>query len=216
VDSYLNRIIPPDVKVIERNGYIFFAHPRYRFDPVTLAMVGVGAGTTMGIMSTLEQGKQAEKISKARAAIDIQNAEAVRRASVEKARIKGEKGRRLIETQKSAAATGNIRINVGSPLVIAAQTRRDITKDIGFTLETGRTEEGFFRSSAAIEIATGKAARKKSKMSAWKQGIMGFGSIAMMGVGSGGGTGGTGGTPWAGGNTSPGFGRPTPTGTYYA
>jgi len=182
-----NRYIPPDVKIVERNGYIFFIHPFKRFDPVItpLAIGAMVAGTGMEIAGTLKEGKQAEKISKQRAAIDIQNAEAVRRASVEKAKIKSEQGRKLLATQKAQAAAGGIRINVGSPLVIETQTRADIATDIGYILERGRTESDYYRSSAAIEIATGKAARKKAKSSAWAQGIKGFGSIAYMGVESG-------------------------------
>ena len=60
--------------------------------------------------------------------MDEQNAVAVREASVEKARIEGERGRRLLATQKVTAAAGNIRINVGSPLVIEAETRANIEK----------------------------------------------------------------------------------------
>lgn len=176
-----HRYIPPDVEIIERNGYVFFAHPRRRFDPITLAVIAMGAGTGIGIANTLKGGKQTEKIANARAEIDIQNAEAARRSSVEKSKIKGERGRRLIETQKSTAAAGGVRINVGSPLVIEAQTRADIATDIGFILERGRTESNFYRSRAAVERATGKAARRKSKWDAISQGLMSAGSIAFMG-----------------------------------
>ena len=148
----------------------------------TLALAGIAAGTALQVQGTLEEGKQAEEIAKARADIDIANAEATRKASVEKAKIKGERGRKLIETQKSAAAAGGIRINVGSPLVIEAQTRADIAKDIGFSLETGRVEEQIFRSSAALEIAQGKALKKKSKFDALAQGLQGFGSVATLGI----------------------------------
>ncbi len=161
----------------------------------TLALAAIGIGTGLQISGTLrqgdiaeQQGRDAQKIAEARADIDIQNAEAARAAAVEEARIEKEKGRRLIATQKGQAAAGGIRINVGAPLVIEAQTRADITKDIGFILETGRAEEDFFRSSAALELATGrvalrqgKEAKKQSRVSALTQGLMGFGTIAMMG-----------------------------------
>jgi hypothetical protein len=74
-----------------------------------------------------------------------------------------------------------------------------------------------YRSSAAIEIATGKAAKKKSKWSALSQGLMGFGSIAMMGADAGlfSGSGKVGGSVYRGG--SAGFGStPTHLGTFYA
>lgn len=150
-----------------------------------LALTGMAAGTGLGIAGTLEQGRQVEKIAKQRAAIDIANAEAARRVSVEKAEIKRERGQRLLAQQKGAAAAGNIRLNVGVPLVIETQTRADIAEDIGFILERGTEEEGFYRSRAAVERATGKVAKRRSKWAAITQGLMGFGSIAMMGTKAG-------------------------------
>lgn len=183
IDARLfNRYIPPDVKIVERNGIIFFVHPRRRYDPITLAAIAVGGGTGLQIAGTLKAGKQAEEIAEARAKIDIQNAEAVREAAVEKAKIKAEKGRRDIETQISQAAASNIRINVGSPLVIKAESRDIITRNIGFVLERGREEEQFFRTRAGIERATGKAAKRKSRFDAISQGLLGFGSLAFGGL----------------------------------
>ncbi len=177
-----NRYIPDDVKLVERNGRIWLLHPRMRFDPIPLAIVAVSVGTAVSVAGTLQAGKQAEKIGKARAAIDIRNAEQARKVAVEKAKIKGEKGRRLRATQKSQAAADGIRINVGSPLVIETETRNIIAKDIGFILEGGRAESDFFRSSAALEIATGKAAKRKSRFDALSQGLLGAGTIAFMGA----------------------------------
>jgi len=201
-----HRFIPPDVEIVERNGHVFFVHPTRRFDPVftpiglaagastataasTGAMILAGGamigGTVAGMQSTRQQGKDAEKIAKARAAVELQNAEAAKTASIEKAKIRKEQGWRFLEQQKSGAAAGNIRINVGAPLVIEAETRSYIARDIGYILETGRAEENYYRSSAAIELATGKAARKQARRTAWSQGLMGFGSVAMMGAQSG-------------------------------
>jgi len=162
----------------------------------TLVALTAG-GTAMQVAGTLKQGKEAEEIGKARAQVDEQNAQAVREASVEKAKIQGERGRRELATQKATAAAGNIRINVGAPLVIEKETRTDIAKDIGFGLESGRAESRGLLQSAAFERALGKSARKKSKYSALSQGLMGGVSIAMMGARMPTGTGaikGTGGT----------------------
>jgi len=160
---------------------------RWRFDPIITPLV-VGtmvAGTVMEMKGTLEEGKQAEKIAEQRAAIDIKSAEAARAASVEEAKIRKEQGRRLIERQKGIVAASGIRLGVGAPLVIEAQTKADIARDIGFILERGREEAGFYRSRAGIERATGKAARRRSKWEAISQGLTGFGSLAMMGTEAG-------------------------------
>jgi len=170
---------------IEKNGKVFLLHWKYRFDPLTLSLAAAGAGTAVSIAGTLQQGKQAEEIANERAAIDEKNAAAVRDASVEAATIKGERGRRLLAAQKSQAAAGGIRINVGSPLVIAAETRAAIAKDIGFGLERGRAEEEALLSSAALERRTGEQIRKRSVFNAISQGLSGFGSIAFMGTQAG-------------------------------
>ncbi len=184
MDSHLihNRHIPSGAKLVERNGYVFIAHPRYRFDPVItpLAIGVVGVGTVQGIMNTRQEGKDAKKLADQRAAIDEANAEAARTASVEKAKITGERGQRLLATQKSEFAAGNVRINVGAPLVIETETRDVIARDVGFVLEFGRAESDFLRSSAAIERATGKVAKRQSRFSAIAQGLEGFGSIALL------------------------------------
>lgn len=145
----------------------------------TLALAAIAAGTTAQIGSTLQQGREAEQIGKERAAIDIANAEATERATVEQAKMQGKRGRRLLATQKSQAAAGNVRINVGSPLVIEAETRDQIAENIGFTLEGGQVESDFLRSSAALEIRTGKSLKRQSRFSALSQGLVGFSSIAL-------------------------------------
>jgi len=187
MDEKMREHIFKTIYTVERNGKTFFLHWKYRFDPIItpLAVGGMIAGTTMGITGTLQAGKEAEQIAEQRAAIDIKSAEAARRASVEEAKIRKEQGRRLIERQKGMAAAAGIRLNVGAPLVIEAQTEADIAKDIGFILERGREEAGYYRSRAGLEIATGKAARRKSKWDAISQGLTGFGSFAMMGTEAG-------------------------------
>ena len=181
--QYSNRYIPDGARLVERNGHVFIVgglFDRFRYDPITLAILAVGVGTTLQVAGTLQQGKDANEIAKARAQVDIDNAEAVDKAADEEAKIKRDKGRRLIAEQKGAAAAGGIRINVGAPLVIEAETRAAITRDIGFALKRRRTESDAFRSSAALEIAGGKAAKKRSRQKAFAQGIQGFGSIAFM------------------------------------
>jgi hypothetical protein len=137
------------------------------------------AGTALQATSTIQQGKQAEQIANVRADVDEQNAVAVRDASVEKAKIQGERGRRLLAEQKGAAAASGIRINVGSPLVIEAETKANIAKDIGFGLESGRVESESLINSATLERAIGKTKRKQSKFKALSQGLLGAASIGL-------------------------------------
>lgn len=182
---------------IERNGRLWKLSALRRYDPLTIAIIATGVGTGVSIASTLKQGKQAEQIANARAQVDEDNAEAVREASVEKARIQGERGRRLLAKQKGAAAASGIRINVGSPLVIETETRANIAKDIGFGLEAARVESTALLSSAFFERAVGKAKRKQSKFSALSQGLTGAASIAFMGAKLPGGASGASGGPFS-------------------
>ena len=70
-------------------------------------------GTVQGIQATRQEGKDAESLAEQRAAIDIANAEQTRVSAVEEAKLRGERGRRCLETQKSQSAAGNVTINVG-------------------------------------------------------------------------------------------------------
>jgi len=150
------------------------------------AMMGTMAvGTAMQVQATKQQGADTMKLAEQRAAIDMANADAAENSSVEEAKIKADQGRRLIETQKSNFAAANVRINVGDPLVIEKETQENIASDVGYILEGGRTQADAYRSSAALEIATGKAAKKNSKSTALIQGLSGFGTIGMMGYKSG-------------------------------
>lgn len=180
----MNRYIPDDVTVIERNGMVFFVHPRRRyaaFIPLAVAaapLVISALGTAAEVKGTLEQGEQAEEISEKRAAIDERNADAVRDASVEEAKIRSERGRRLLATQKSQAAASGVLINVGAPLVIAAETQANITQDIGFALKGGRIESQALVSSAGLEREIGSNIRDQSRFAATGKAIKGFGTIA--------------------------------------
>jgi len=173
----------------------------------TLAIGALGVGTVMQMQATRQEGEWVgeiaetrarieEQTAEARAEIDRQNAISARRMSVEEAGIKSERGRRLIAKQKGLAAAGNVRLNVGSPLVIEADTQALIARDIGFILESGREKERYYKSSAALELSMGgikaatertigKTAKKRAKRSVWAQGIKGFGSIAYLGAESG-------------------------------
>ncbi len=183
-ENVYGRYVPDDVRLVERNGYIFFAHPTRRYDPITLLVTGI-VGTAVGVGQTLQEGRQAEKIAEARAQIDLKNAEAVREASVEEATIEKERSVRARATAKAAAAAGGIRVNEGLPLVIDTQIAAATAKDIGFILERGRVTEGAFLSSAALEIARGKALKRKSKFDALSLGLIGGASLGLSAAGSG-------------------------------
>lgn len=125
-----------------------------------LALAGIQAG---GI---LRRGKQAEEIAERRAEIDRLNAIATRKALVERAKILTERGVRFKERQKAQFISGDIRTGVGVPLLVEAQTRADIAREIGFSLDVGRAETEQLLSSAAYERRIGKFKKRKSRFEA--------------------------------------------------
>lgn len=171
-----------------------------RHDPITLVVLGgMAAGTTMSVMGTLQQGKDAQKITNQNAANLTQQAADAKKAADEKAKIQEEQGNQLKARQQSGFAAGNVKMNVGAPLVIAAQTEADIALDQGNTLMQGRQQRDYLLSEAGIQRKMGKNAMKNARNSAWATGLMGGASMAFMGY-SGGMFGGGGG----------GFGKTTP------
>jgi hypothetical protein len=212
----IGRTVPDGATAVMGKNRIFFLHPTRRFDPATLAIAALAAGTVTQMQATRQEGRDAERIAERRAAVDIASAEATRRSSVEEAKLRGERGRKLIEKQKSQAAAGNIRINVGAPLVIEEETQEDIATDIGFALERGRTESALFRSSAGLEIETGKSIKRQKKSSALAQGLAGAANIGFSAHQAGFFAPRPPVANFAGLNTSPGFGTPLPGGGRFA
>ena len=176
-------VLGGEAQVVHRNGGCFIAHPKFRFDPVftPLAVGTMVAGTAMSVVGSIQQGKQAEQIGKARADIDRQNAKFALEAATEKARILGERGRRLGAANKAAQAAGGTMINAGTSLVIEAENEANIAKDVGFTMMQGENAYWSGMSSAAIEEAQGKAMKKQSLWDAMATGMQGMGSIAFLG-----------------------------------
>lgn len=149
---------PEAVAPAAPSGWSKFGKTLTKYAPFAIA--GVQAG------GALRRGREAEAIAAQRAAIDRANAAAVRKASIERAKILGEHGKRFKERQKAQFISGGIRTNVGVPLLVEAQTRADIAQDIGFSLDVGRTEAGQFLSSALLEERIGKRQKRRSRFEA--------------------------------------------------
>lgn len=168
-----------------------------------LAMAG---STTVSVMSSLRQGKEAQEIANARAAVDRADAAAVARRTIEAAKIKRRRGAEAVASQKVRTAAAGIRVDTGSPLVNEAQMRSDILKDIDLILETGSTHRERFFGSARLEEERGRKLRRQSMWDAVTTGLRGAGSIAFLGSEAGWFGGGDGGTVSLPGRTAGFFG----------
>lgn len=174
-----------DIQLVERNGRIFILHWRYRYDPVTMTIVAasaMAAGTGISMYGQIQQGKQAEQIANANATVEETNAQYAKQNAIEQAKIQAERGRRLVASQQAGYAAGGVKMNVGAPLVVEAQTQADLAKDVGFTLNQGEQAFNLGMSQAAITRQVGANAKNNSYWNAAATGLKGFGSIAMMGV----------------------------------
>ena len=146
------------------------------------AMMGaMAAGTTMSIYGAREEGKAAQELANARAAIDIEQAKYARKRSKEEAGIHAEEGKRFLAKQKALYAASNVRTDVGAPLLIKAKAKSDIVRDIEYILEGGEFEALGYEQSAAYERAYGKSVKKQSRLSAWSKALQGYGSLAYLG-----------------------------------
>ncbi len=141
---------------------------------ISLAIGGIKAASALQSGNISEANAQeAADIQRQRAELDEANAKAVRRTSVERALILQEQRDRLLATQTSAFISGGIRTNVGVPLLVEAETKADIAKDMGFILETGRVGSAQLRSSAVFKNVAakrlediGKSRKRRSQLDA--------------------------------------------------
>ena len=148
-------------KAIESQPFWESVHRRY--DPVSITLIAVAA-TAGGIAaySSYQQGKEEEELAKQRAAIDQENALMAEQEAADQARIEEEKGQKLLSRQRVMWAASGVRSNVGAPLVVEAETMRDISVEKGFILKRGQNMARNYRMQAAYEKAYGKSQKRQS------------------------------------------------------
>jgi hypothetical protein len=178
----------------------------WRHDPVSLSLIAVAATATTGGISayqSYQQGKDAEKLAEQRAQADMLAAEQAEEEAAEQARIEEEKGQKLLARQKVLFAASGVRSDVGAPIVIEAQTRRDIQIQKGFIMKRGNNAADNYRLNAAYELAYGKQRKKAGKWGAlttalstgYQAGSMGY-QAGWFGGGSGSSAGSSGNYKW--------------------
>ncbi len=151
----------------------------------TALLATLSAGTGLEVSETLRQGEQAQELAQARADIDLRNAQAVDEATDEKARILEKRRIRTVATTKSDIAASGIKLGRGIDLVLEAEINATFLREKKFATKSGRTEAQFLKSRAGLELGAGRAAVKSAKSKALVSGLIGFGSIAFLGLESG-------------------------------
>ena len=142
----------------------------------------MAAGAGMSFFSSLQEGKAMQDIYNARSQIDLQNAQFARRRAEVKAGLVAEQGEELLASQKADYAAAGVKVNTGAPVVVAAKTRADIMKDIGYIYEFGEQEARGYESSAEIERKMGKHVKEQSRWDAFSSLFSGAGNLALLGA----------------------------------
>jgi hypothetical protein len=185
------------------------------------AIAGAATAGTMSVVSSVRQGAAANRLGKQRARIELENAQraqdlARRRAAIERenaklakkaaaeeAVLEEERGQKFLQRQKVLFSASGVRSDIGAPLVIEAQTIRDLSRQKGFILEEGRDiadihlkqaryEEEYGAGammsgqlSAAYEKQVGRSAKRQSNWDAWSSALQTGAMVGFMGYQAG-------------------------------
>ena len=152
-------------------------------EPISIGLLlASGASTAAQIQAQQQQGKAAKGIGEARAAIDDRNAEVALKRGIAAGKLKIEEGRRALASNRARTAASGINVNVGSPVVIATQSRANVLRDANFLFEGGSVRGQQFTSSAGLERATGRHLRDQARTRSLQTGIEGTSDIVNLGI----------------------------------
>jgi len=171
-----------------KDGRIFQLHWKYRFDPVTMAVVGTGmmaGGQIYSGMAASAEGKSAENMAKYNAAMDEREAKSIEARTKVQQRLQAEEADRRMGTLRVGLGASGAVTTAGSPLMI--QTTQAVEDELAnlMTGYTGREEATAARSEGALELAQGKMSRKAGKNKMYS-GFIGAGSSLLTGFGDSG------------------------------
>ncbi len=129
------------------------------------AAIGALIGTGVQAFGQLEAGREQEKAFRQRAGVLEADALVIEKAAREEGRQIRLEGRRLAGTQRVQIAGSGVNL-AGTPLLVLAETRREIAKDAGFITEEGVRRGGSLRQQAGFERQQGKSARRAGRFGA--------------------------------------------------
>lgn len=152
---------------------------RYRFDPVTLAIIAVSVAGGLQAVSQVQQGKAARAQGEAQAAIANRNAilaerqaAAEKTAAAEAAKAQTREGEELLARQRALFAKGGV-VAKGTPLSVIADTATTLEADRLTLLREGAVrasqatgQADVFRLQGSAAKAKGRAASRASKLAA--------------------------------------------------
>jgi len=192
----------------------------------SLAIPAIIAGTGLAAYGQVQAGRAAEVTGKSEqamanynAAVQEREAQAIEARTSLEQRRQAEEAARAMSAMRAGFGAAGVVSTAGTPLQIQAKQASEFEMENLMIGYRGQTEAARARSMAAIERMRGKLAKERGR-AAKRASYLKAGGTLLTGFGAAGmaakipsikptGT-------WSGTGTSPGFGRPTPAGTYYA
>ena len=172
-----------------KDGRIFQLHWKYRFDPVTMLVVGgtalSAAGQVQGGMAAAAEGKSQQNMANYNAALQEREAQQIEQKTALDQKKQAEAADRAMSTMKAGLGASGAVTSEGSPLMIQAAQASQFELDnmnIGFQ---GSEEALAARSQGQLDIMGGKIARQKGA-AAKTAGFMGAGATLLSGFGAAG------------------------------
>lgn len=144
------------------------------------AMIAMAAGTGMSAYQQYQVGREQRALHKQRAAVSLEEAEAVTKATRHEAREKTKEGRRFKARQKALFAKSGVKIT-GTPLLVMKETEKEFRRDAAFIMEGGITEARRLRTGAGMERQMGRSAYRAGQWGAGSTLLTGAGTIGMYG-----------------------------------
>jgi hypothetical protein len=180
-----------------KDGRIFKLHWKYRFDPVTLMVVGTAvgaAGSIQGGMAAEAEGKSQQNMANYNAALQEREAQQIEARTALQQKQQAEAADRAASTMRAGLGASGAVTTAGSPLLIQAEQASQSELENLLTGYQGREEALASRSQGQLDIMGGKLARQKGS-AAKTAGFMNAGSTLLTGFGAAGHYGGLGKTP---------------------
>jgi len=176
-----------NTEYVEQNGRIFQLHWKYRFDPVTMAIVAGAGMQAYGQLeagkAAAEQGKQEQMILEHNAKLKEREAELeVKRARAEATRF-GKEGKVFQAAQRVGYAKSGVLATQDTPALSLEQTAIELDVDRMSILEEGFLAESFRLSEAGGLRFEGRAARERGRAARRASRMQAAGTI-LSGIGS--------------------------------
>jgi len=149
---------------------------------IATAVAITAVGTGLSAYGAYEQGKQAEKMAEYNAAVERNNALQAQMEAQVAAKAKRKEAEAMNKRQRALYAKAGVVAGEGTPLEVLAETAMDMELEALEIERFGKVTAQKHRDQAAIDIYSGKAAKRAGTLNAGATLLSGLGSMAEMGA----------------------------------